>query len=408
MKALLALAAAGAFAVGLRPVEPVWTVVIGGDSEGHLAPCGCTSPMSGGIRRRTSAVRAQGEEERRVVLDTGDFVTGTGPQDRYKAEMLAEAAGAMGAITALTPTEARFGPAELAAMNALSDNAFVSGSVKGVEEVAAFREQGPFSVTALSPNPLPMALSLEGEPVEATEAAKALVTAGKAPIVMLAGDEDSARALAKEVPGLSLIVHRRGGSPAKELVTENGATLVSPGERGKSVVTVDWRDGRWENLRVIDLGPQIADDPLVAKMYSAYLKRVDAANLLDRLPRAPSDPFAGNDACVKCHADAAHVWERSGHAHALATLEKEGHGRDPDCVRCHVVGLEAEGGFLSRTKTPQFAFVGCESCHGPGAAHAANPKVPIARSGPETCTNCHTRDQSPNFDFRTYWPKIKH
>ncbi|CAN5616507.1 hypothetical protein BH11ARM2_BH11ARM2_25830 [soil metagenome] len=408
MRLLLALAAAGVFALALRPAEPVWTVVIGGDNEGHLAPCGCTSPQTGGIRRRASATLAQGDPKHRIVLDTGDFTTDTGPQDRYKAEMLAEAAGTMGAILALTPSEARFGLAELAAMKALSKDGFVSGSAQGIEGVPQSVERGPFAITSLAPDPLNVVLPLSGSPVETDAAAKALIATGKVPVVMLSDDEDAARDLAKKVPGLSLIVHRRGGTPASTLGTENGATLVSPGERGKFVVTLDWRGGRWENYRVIDLGPEIVDDSLVKRMYAAYLQRVDDANLLDRLPRAPSDPFAGNEACLKCHAEAAKVWEGSKHAHAYNTLEHEGHSRDPDCVKCHVVGLEAEGGFRSRAQTPQFAFVGCESCHGPGAAHAINPKILLPRLSPETCLSCHTRDQSPNFDFNAYWAKIKH
>src|SRR5690606_37921989 len=124
-----------------------------------------------------------------------------------------------------------------------------------------------------------------------------------------------------------------------ELQTEGTTTLVSPGERGKHVVMLDFRAGKWQNYRVVRLDPDITDDKLISRMYSAYLKRVDEAGLLDLVPRTEGAAFAGNAVCLSCHADAAKVWEGSKHAHAYETLEHEGHGRDPDCVKCHVTGL---------------------------------------------------------------------
>ncbi|RYG47240.1 hypothetical protein EON79_07895 [bacterium] len=408
MKLLLALAAAGVFCLGLRPAEPVWTVVIGGDSDGHLAPCGCTFPMTGGIRRRSTVVRDHAPTEHRLVLDTGSFVTSVGPQDRFKAEMLAEAAGTMGAVVALTPSEAQFGPGQFAALRALAGDAYVSGNVKGVEGLENVAERGPFAITALATDPEGISGPLAGIPVSREEAIKGLLSKAMVPIVMYAADEDQARDLARSSPKLSLIVHRRGGAPAKEILYEEGVALVSPGERGKYVVMLDRRGAKWENYRAIDLGPEIKDDKLISRMYAAYLQRVEGAGLLDMVPRSEAGAFVGNEACLSCHPKAAAVWKGSKHAHAYESLESEGHDRDPDCVRCHVTGLEAKGGFMSRSATPQFAFVGCESCHGAGGQHVSSPKIPYNRSGPETCARCHTGDNSPRFDYKTYWKKIAH
>ncbi|HSI73617.1 MAG TPA: multiheme c-type cytochrome, partial [Fimbriimonas sp.] len=98
----------------------------------------------------------------------------------------------------------------------------------------------------------------------------------------------------------------------------------------------------------------------------------------------------------------------SAHAHALLTLEKEGHPRDPDCVSCHVVGLQFSTGFKSRQKTPQLANIGCESCHGAGAKHAAKPSLKLRKLTEQACLPCHTTENSPHFDFKTYWKKIRH
>jgi hypothetical protein len=86
-----------------------------------------------------------------------------------------------------------------------------------------------------------------------------------------------------------------------------------------------------------------------------------------------------------------------------------GHQRDPDCVGCHVVGLEYQGGFRSAALTPQLENVGCENCHQAAARHAASPATnPLRKVGEAACAVCHVPDHSPGFDFTRFWAKIRH
>lgn len=57
------------------------------------------------------------------------------------------------------------------------------------------------------------------------------------------------------------------------------------------------------------------------------------------------------------------------------------------CSGCHVTGLEIETGTFK-----EFG-VGCESCHGPGAAHAADPEnvKPYVTVDAQVCGACHSR-----------------
>jgi hypothetical protein len=102
------------------------------------------------------------------------------------------------------------------------------------------------------------------------------------------------------------------------------------------------------------------------------------------------------------------VWKTSDHAHALKTLVAEAHDRDPDCVGCHVVGLDRVGGFVGAEKTPHLAHVGCESCHGPAARHVREPQTPMPKVGAAGCSSCHDPRNSPRFSFASYWPRIQH
>jgi 2',3'-cyclic-nucleotide 2'-phosphodiesterase (5'-nucleotidase family) len=122
-----------------------------------------------------------------------------------------------------------------------------------------------------------------------------------------------------------------------------------------------------------------------------------------------NSPYAGSATCAGCHAEENEVWERSGHAHAMATLERKNEQFDNECVGCHVVGFQKSGGFQSLYTTPNLANVQCESCHGPGRDHTENPAKGYGfMQTPVGCVQCHTKMNSPDFQFESYWAKIKH
>jgi hypothetical protein len=180
-------------------------------------------------------------------------------------------------------------------------------------------------------------------------------------------------------------------------------------------------DGAVENqiTRFIGLDSLIPDDPAAVDAVTAAhneftteqnKKAQETSSSLQptSLVSTANSPFAGGETCATCHEEAFKIWEQSGHAHAMATLENKKQQFDTECVGCHVVGFQ-QGGFQSLVTTPQFANVQCESCHGPGRQHAENPARGYGfMETPVGCTTCHTVPNSPDFDFETYWPKIKH
>ena len=184
---------------------------------------------------------------------------------------------------------------------------------------------------------------------------------------------------------------------------------MTPGDRTKNLVRLDFDGVAFSNYRVVTLTPNYADEPGVSRIYRSYLDRVAGANLIQLLPRAKGAAYAGSAACMSCHAKAYKVWHASAHAHALADLEHQHHDRDTDCLGCHVTGLASSVGFRTRALTPKLADVTCEACHGPARGHALSPRtVRLPKLGEKSCLSCHSLDNSPNFAFSTFWPKVSH
>ncbi|HEY4220856.1 MAG TPA: multiheme c-type cytochrome, partial [Myxococcota bacterium] len=114
------------------------------------------------------------------------------------------------------------------------------------------------------------------------------------------------------------------------------------------------------------------------------------ANLTCPAPK-PSEPtYVGASTCMKCHAGPYKFWQAQtvtlpgkdraghsimrveGHVHAWETLTADGKDSDRECVGCHSVGFGSAAGACKTGDVVArgLAAVQCESCHGPGSAHA--------------------------------------
>ncbi len=119
--------------------------------------------------------------------------------------------------------------------------------------------------------------------------------------------------------------------------------------------------------------------------------------------------YVTSETCAKCHQEEYDKWKQTRHSHAFTVLETKNRAFDNACVGCHSVGYQKQG-FINIKATPQLAHVQCESCHGPGAAHAAKPEKGLFKtpSTPSMCITCHDRENSPDFVFNKYWPMVAH
>jgi hypothetical protein len=258
---------------------------------------------------------------------------------------------------------------------------------------------------------------------------------------------EQTKALVQRFPQFDLVATAGGADePPAELPTlPGGARLVELGHKGMFAVAVGFFPGQDRPLRSqrVPLDARFGEADDMIQLLATYQSQLESLGLagLGLVPvRHPSGRrFAGSAACADCHSHAYEVWKESGHATALTTLEEQKPRRDgdPECLSCHVVGWAPqrfepfEGGFAGMKATPHLAHQGCENCHGPAAAHAAVERGDVRASVTErdrlrgeialslataegkqravnNCLACHDLDNSPKFDFDTYWPQVEH
>jgi len=427
--------------------------------------------QKGGLSRRYALIQQlAGEGWPLVMLDVGDQVRRFGRQANIQFNITVDALRTMDyAAVGFGPDDLRLSTNELlGAVTNLSDDAglsrFVSANVGllgmdsaitprwRIVEVAGHK----IGITAVLGDSLRAGLGNNAE-VETKPAADALaeimpelVKASELRVLLAHTSLDEARELAKRFPDFDVVVTATGvDEPPRETTPVEGtkALLVDVGHKGMYVATLGYygdADPRWRYQRV-PLDSRFPNTPEMHQLMVAYQGQLQAegfAGLELRPaphPRAdhPGDPlavFAGAASCQECHPTAHGIWSKTPHAHATDTLVKLDPPRqyDPECVSCHSTGWNAqeyypyETGFLGLDSTPLLVGNGCENCHGPAAAHVVAEKATgtnrnaaqraSLRAGlkltsatvEQSCLKCHDEDNSTEFDFKRYWPKVEH
>jgi hypothetical protein len=252
-------------------------------------------------------------------------------------------------------------------------------------------------------------------------------------------------AIVEKFPKFNMVVTAGGGPEPPNVPTEikgTNALMVQVGEKGMNAIVIGLYDDPDPKKQVryqrVPLDSRFANAVSIKQLIGMYQETLQAMGFeglgLRAVPHPKADvlgKFVGSAKCATCHEASYKVWKRSAHSHALATLEKADPPRqfDPECLSCHVVGWHGQGfypyesGYLSQKSTPHLTDVGCESCHGPGEKHVAAEaggdvelqkklqkamSVTQAEAENHTCRACHDLDNSPDFDFKAYWPLVEH
>jgi hypothetical protein len=277
-------------------------------------------------------------------------------------------------------------------------------------------------------------------------------------LVLLAyADPDEAEDLARRFPEFNWVVPAHAADEPPNTPTKIEGTpnshLIEVGHKGMYVVVVGlYKSGPTPfRYQRVPLDHRFADAPEIDAMHVEYQKRLETLGLeglgLKPTLHESGGKFAGSKVCGDCHLSATEVYIHTPHSHATQTLVdlKPPRHFDPECLSCHATGWEPqkyfpfESGFIGLKETPDLVGNGCENCHGPAARHVAAETGEIEASEEELeklraalrlkivdnegnkpgqvykeggvvdmCMHCHDVDNSPEFDFQLYWPKVKH
>ncbi len=240
-------------------------------------------------------------------------------------------------------------------------------------------------------------------------------------VVLTSLSISQSRQLAQEVDGIDVIVGASGGVLSQPREASGGTAIVYPGNQGQNMSEIRVHGladgGGAPGIQVHHhyLNRDYPNEPALHAMVLDVLARENDINreLASATVERPALPagvagYVGGETCAACHQEALASWEGSGHARAFQTLVDANQDFSPECVGCHVVGFGRRGGFVNAKATPELKDVQCEACHGPGSLHVDAPARGYGAAGARSCLGCHDTEHSPEFDFFTYWPRIKH
>ncbi len=202
------------------------------------------------------------------------------------------------------------------------------------------------------------------------------------------------------------------GDIMDEPLQVNGTVIISGYPRGKKTGMLTLAAGSKGGVKHIShkwlsLGSDVGEDPQVRAVLDEYDIKV-ARLLKESAKPPPGDTYLGAARCAECHQPYEESWKRTRHAGAFNSLVTAGKSNDPECIACHTVGFGEKGGFFTLETTPELANVQCEECHGLDREHVEDFSRPMRRVTEKVCLKCHTRENSPDFDYPVYLEKIIH
>jgi hypothetical protein len=453
-----------------RAKRPAVSLLFAGGQRGLLVPCGCVKPAEGGLERLAALVQRAAQRPADGpagfgAISLGWSMSGSGePQEETKASLYRGALGELG-FSALLLGVPDLYVRGMAQPFEGSERTFdvprppLNVRLLGASPAASTAPFADLRVGGLAVRAFSIADPDAGERLLADGIAEGFVGTAAAlqglqprpDVLWIASAWVSGAQLEELRSGLralgpAVVVDLSGTVGVRRAVSMRleEPLVVSFSDLGRSVGILDLdrdesRGGWLASWREYSLMPEMDDwegsaRDLVRDVYlPRYRAEVRERRYLREFAGTFADPgglrYVGSARCAKCHPGIYDEWAQTPHATALRTLKQVDAAHDPECVRCHAVGFERmQGGkwartasaFLDPDRSQHLGGVGCESCHGPGSGHVADPsdrtlwepgRPNRAAPGLEQCVTCHDPDNSPAFPARFHaeaLPKVDH
>lgn len=210
----------------------------------------------------------------------------------------------------------------------------------------------------------------------------------------------------------------RAGLPQAEVI---GRTHVVPtGTQGRQVGVVDIEIVRGQDPKVsshkVVLDQNVPEDEDMARRIKEAISSDPsissqapvpggAVSIPEAMPS--STPYYPSRLCKSCHVKEYDQWASTAHAHAIKTLV-DAKRATPECLKCHSEQYLR----TDRVTIPNDGIGGveCSSCHMASLPHGMERRNATARTkvDPKSCLTCHTKERSPKYDEKTYFPRVVH
>lgn len=386
------------------------TVFFTGNVLGELKPCGCSGGQLGGLSRR-AVIFNRISKDKRLIIDTGSLVESQGDQDVIKYNITLQALKELDYdLVSLSEKDIDIGK-----------NVGLFEDIGSLFHAISYKQSSDVDV----PAKFTKSLLLRNKPVIITVAA---FDAKSTPIEQAGGlfssgsevnpaeinililnhcDDAIIDFITSKVPSVNCIVRPSESDEPMVAGNPNRRPFVfSVGRFGRYVCSLQitespaYKGKPRLSFLSIPVTEKLKEEPSLVQLYKIYQQIVGERNLLEKYQKfsLPNNlEYTGSESCKGCHDYEYDKWSQKAHAHAYATLERVGSQLDPECVSCHVVGMEYESGFISEQKTGHLKNVGCENCHGPGSEHVGSGgKADL--TGPKSgCIDCHRPEHSGEY-----------
>lgn len=439
--------------------KPKLALVFTGEQLGYIEPCGCAGleNQKGGLRRRATflkQLRKQGWPL--VAFDNGGLIRRFGQQQEIKYRRTAEGLKKMGYQAVAFGTDDLKLPAG-ALLSAVADTEIFVSANAGLFDISAgdtprykVIEAGGMKVGVTAVFGDRFQKQVQNEEIDLMPAKQALdevvpdLKKAKCDVYVLlahATMEDTVD-LAKQFPIFNIAVMAQGADepPHEPQKIDDKTLLIEVAHKGMYAIVIGYFNDSRTPIRYqrVPLDHRFADDAEMDKLmveYQTELEQLGWEGLGLKPAPHPDGKFVGSKSCAECHEKEYAIWKETPHAHATETLLQAKPPRqfDAECISCHATGWDPQKyfpyqtGYDSLKSTPGLTGSGCENCHGPGAAHvkaekgsdkslqkrlrealAANATGAAKAAQRDSCQRCHDIDNSPKFEFDSYWERIAH
>ena len=390
------------------------TVFFTGNMLGELKPCGCSGGQLGGLTRRATIFNRV-SQDKRMIIDTGSLVEGQSEQDTIKFNITLQAYGLLDYdLVSLSEEDIEMGRN----VGLLDDtgslfNIISSKQSSDVDIPAKFTRSlllrdKPVLVTVAAFDAKTTPIGQIGKLFASGVNPAQMDSKSKVNILILNHCDDAIiDFITKKVPVVDCIVRpSESDEPRVAGGLNNRPLVVSVGRFGRYVGGLQitespaYKGKPRLSFLTVPVTEELKEDESLVQLYKGYQQIVGERNLLEKYQRfiLPDNlEYSGSESCKACHEYEYEKWSQKAHARAYATLERVGSQLDPECVTCHVVGMEYESGFVSEQKTSHMKNVGCENCHGPGSEHIRTEGDTALTEPKSGCIDCHTPDHSGEY-----------